>query len=56
MANLPYGVAATVLLKSIEELPQARLWVAMTQREVAERLAAAPGSKTFSNMPFLNTK
>jgi 16S rRNA (adenine1518-N6/adenine1519-N6)-dimethyltransferase len=47
VANLPYGVAATVLLKSIEELPGATLWVAMTQREVAERLAAAPGSKTY---------
>src|SRR3954469_13015345 len=31
VANLPYGVAATVLLKSIEELPGATLWVAMTQ-------------------------
>ena len=47
VANLPYGVAATVILKSIEELPDARLWVAMVQREVAERLAAAPGSKTY---------
>ena len=34
VANLPYGVAATVLLKSIAELPGARLWVAMVQREV----------------------
>jgi 16S rRNA (adenine1518-N6/adenine1519-N6)-dimethyltransferase len=47
VANLPYGVAATVLLKSIEELPQAGLFVAMVQREVAERLAAGPGSKTY---------
>src|SRR4051812_35900469 len=47
VANLPYGVAATVLLKSVEELPDARLWVGMVQREVAERLAAAPGSKTY---------
>jgi 16S rRNA (adenine1518-N6/adenine1519-N6)-dimethyltransferase len=47
VANLPYGVAATVLLKSIDELPQARTWVAMVQREVGERLAAAPGSKSF---------
>jgi 16S rRNA (adenine1518-N6/adenine1519-N6)-dimethyltransferase len=47
VANLPYRVAATVLLKSIEELPGATLWVAMTQREVGERLAAAPGSKTY---------
>ena len=47
VANLPYGVAATVILKSIDELPQARLWVAMVQREVGERLAASPGSKTY---------
>jgi 16S rRNA (adenine1518-N6/adenine1519-N6)-dimethyltransferase len=47
VANLPYGVAATVLLKSIAELPDAELWVAMVQREVGERLAAAPGGKSY---------
>jgi 16S rRNA (adenine1518-N6/adenine1519-N6)-dimethyltransferase len=47
VANLPYGVAATVLLKSIAELPDAQLWVAMVQREVADRLAAAPGRKSY---------
>jgi 16S rRNA (adenine1518-N6/adenine1519-N6)-dimethyltransferase len=47
VANLPYGVAATVLLRTVAELPQARLWVAMVQREVGERLAAAPGSKVY---------
>jgi 16S rRNA (adenine1518-N6/adenine1519-N6)-dimethyltransferase len=47
VANLPYGIAATVLLKSLEELPDAQLWVAMVQREVGERLAAASGSKTY---------
>ena len=47
VANLPYGVAATVLLKSLEQLPRASLWVAMVQREVGERLAAAPGSKAY---------
>jgi 16S rRNA (adenine1518-N6/adenine1519-N6)-dimethyltransferase len=47
VANLPYGVAATVLLKSIAELPGADLWVAMVQREVGDRLAAAPGSKSY---------
>lgn len=43
VANLPYGIAAGVLLRTIEELPEARLWVAMVQREVGERLAASPG-------------
>jgi 16S rRNA (adenine1518-N6/adenine1519-N6)-dimethyltransferase len=47
VANLPYGVAATVLLKSIAELPEATLWVAMVQREVADRLAAAPGGRSY---------
>jgi 16S rRNA (adenine1518-N6/adenine1519-N6)-dimethyltransferase len=47
VANLPYGVAATVLLKSIAELPAATLWVAMVQREVGERLGAAPGTKVY---------
>lgn len=47
VANLPYGIAATVLLKSIEELPEAGLLVAMVQREVAGRLAAPPGSRIY---------
>jgi 16S rRNA (adenine1518-N6/adenine1519-N6)-dimethyltransferase len=47
VANLPYGVAATVLLKSVFELPGASLWVAMVQREVGERLASAPGDKAY---------
>jgi 16S rRNA (adenine1518-N6/adenine1519-N6)-dimethyltransferase len=43
VANLPYGIAASFLLRSIEELPGMGLWVAMVQREVGERLAARPG-------------
>ena len=42
VANLPYGVAASVLLRTIEELPGVSVWVAMVQREVGERLAARP--------------
>jgi len=47
VANLPYGVAASALLRTIEELPTVELWVAMVQREVGERLAAAPGSRAY---------
>jgi len=47
VANLPYGVAATVLLRTVEELPGVSLWLAMVQREVAERLAATPGGKVY---------
>lgn len=47
VANLPYGVAVPAILKTIEELRAAELWCVMVQREVADRLAAAPGSKTY---------
>ncbi len=47
VANLPYGVAATVILRTIDELPEVARWVVMVQREVGERLAAAPGSRAY---------
>jgi 16S rRNA (adenine1518-N6/adenine1519-N6)-dimethyltransferase len=47
VANLPYGIAATVILRTIIELPSVASWVVMVQREVGERLAAAPGSSTY---------
>jgi 16S rRNA (adenine1518-N6/adenine1519-N6)-dimethyltransferase len=47
VANLPYGVAATVILQTVVELPGATNWVAMVQREVGERLAAAPGTSAY---------
>ena len=47
VANLPYGVAATVILRTIDELPSLQQWVVMVQREVGERFAAAPGSGAY---------
>jgi 16S rRNA (adenine1518-N6/adenine1519-N6)-dimethyltransferase len=47
VANLPYGIAAGVLLRTIEDLPNVGMWVVMVQREVGERLAAAPGSGVY---------
>jgi 16S rRNA (adenine1518-N6/adenine1519-N6)-dimethyltransferase len=47
VANLPYGIAAGVLLRTVEELDSIQMWVVMVQREVGERLAAAPGSGTY---------
>ena len=47
IANLPYGVAATVILRTVESLPGVRTWVAMVQREVGERLAARPGTAAY---------
>lgn len=47
VANLPYGVAASVILRTITDLPGVTTWVAMVQREVGERLAAAAGSAAY---------
>jgi 16S rRNA (adenine1518-N6/adenine1519-N6)-dimethyltransferase len=47
VANLPYGIAAGVILRTVFELPSVTYWVAMVQREVGERLAAAPGSGAY---------
>ncbi len=47
VANLPYGIAAGVLLRTIEELPTIAMWLVMVQREVGERLAAPPGGGTY---------
>ncbi|HEV3319438.1 MAG TPA: 16S rRNA (adenine(1518)-N(6)/adenine(1519)-N(6))-dimethyltransferase RsmA [Solirubrobacteraceae bacterium] len=47
VANLPYGIAAGALLRTVEELPDVGVWVAMAQREVGERLAAAPGGRDY---------
>ena len=47
VANLPYGVAAGALLRTVAELPRVGTWVAMVQREVGERLAAAPGGGAY---------
>ena len=47
VANLPYGIAATAILRGVFDLPDCALWVTMVQREVGERLAAAPGSRTY---------
>jgi 16S rRNA (adenine1518-N6/adenine1519-N6)-dimethyltransferase len=47
VANLPYGIAAGAILRTIEELDGVTRWVAMVQREVGERLAAAPGTSAY---------
>jgi 16S rRNA (adenine1518-N6/adenine1519-N6)-dimethyltransferase len=47
VANLPYGVATPAILKTIDELPEATFWCVMMQREIADRLAARPGTKAY---------
>lgn len=47
VANLPYGIAATAILRTVEELPAVDRWVAMVQKEVGERFAAKPGTGAY---------
>ena len=53
VANLPYSVAATIILRTIEQLPGVMHWVVMVQREVGERLAATPGSSAYGTPSVL---
>jgi 16S rRNA (adenine1518-N6/adenine1519-N6)-dimethyltransferase len=47
VANLPYNVAVPVLLHLLAELPGLRHGLVMVQKEVADRLAAPPGSRVY---------
>jgi 16S rRNA (adenine1518-N6/adenine1519-N6)-dimethyltransferase len=47
VANLPYGVAASVILRTISDLPQVTTWVAMVQKEVGARFAAQAGTSAY---------
>ena len=47
VANLPYNVAVPVLLRLLERLPTLRTGLVMVQAEVADRLTAPPGSRTY---------
>jgi len=47
VSNLPYSIATPVLLRTIGDLGSVRRWTVMTQREIADRLRAEPGSRTY---------
>ncbi len=53
VANLPYSVATPVLLRTIEQLPSLARWTVMVQREIADRLRAVPGSRTYGSPSVL---
>jgi 16S rRNA (adenine1518-N6/adenine1519-N6)-dimethyltransferase len=47
VANLPYNVAVPVLLHMLEHFPSIERTLVMVQAEVADRLAAPPGSRVY---------
>jgi 16S rRNA (adenine1518-N6/adenine1519-N6)-dimethyltransferase len=53
VANLPYSVATPLILRTVEELPTLARWTVMVQREIAERLRAAPGSRIYGSPSVL---
>ncbi len=53
VANLPYNVAASVVIKTLETAPGIEELTVMTQKEVGERLASGPGSKVYGQTSVL---
>ena len=53
VANLPYAVATPMILRTIAELPSLARWTVMVQREIAERLRARPGSRSYGSPSVL---
>ncbi|HVB00308.1 MAG TPA: 16S rRNA (adenine(1518)-N(6)/adenine(1519)-N(6))-dimethyltransferase RsmA [Acidimicrobiales bacterium] len=50
VANLPYNVATPLVMTLLEHVPMITRMIVMVQREVAERLAAVPGSRAFAGV------
>jgi 16S rRNA (adenine1518-N6/adenine1519-N6)-dimethyltransferase len=46
-SNLPYSVAGPFVIEALQRLPLVRRYCLMVQREVAERMAGAPGTKAY---------
>jgi 16S rRNA (adenine1518-N6/adenine1519-N6)-dimethyltransferase len=53
VANLPYSIATPLLLRTIEQLPLLRRWTLMVQREIADRLRAAPATRAYGSPSVL---
>ncbi|AHH94151.1 16S rRNA (adenine(1518)-N(6)/adenine(1519)-N(6)) -dimethyltransferase RsmA [Kutzneria viridogrisea] len=47
VANLPYNVSVPIVLHLLAELPSLRTGLVMVQSEVADRMAAGPGSRVY---------
>lgn len=47
VSNLPYNVAVPLVFRMLDEAPQVDRFLVMVQREVGERMAAAPGTEAY---------
>jgi 16S rRNA (adenine1518-N6/adenine1519-N6)-dimethyltransferase len=53
VANLPYNVATPLIVESLDGLPTVDVWCVMVQREVADRLFAAPSTRAYGAVSVL---
>jgi 16S rRNA (adenine1518-N6/adenine1519-N6)-dimethyltransferase len=53
VSNLPYNVATPIIVESLDGSPTIVHWCVMVQREVADRLFAAPGTKAYGAVSVL---
>lgn len=54
VANLPYSIAAPVLRRLLDLRDRLVDWSVMVQREVADRLLASPGSRSYGSLAVLH--
>jgi 16S rRNA (adenine1518-N6/adenine1519-N6)-dimethyltransferase len=53
VGNLPYNISTPLLFKLIEQRSQVSDFHVMLQKEVVDRLAAAPGSRSFGRLSVM---
>ncbi|MDR7415312.1 MAG: 16S rRNA (adenine(1518)-N(6)/adenine(1519)-N(6))-dimethyltransferase RsmA [Armatimonadota bacterium] len=53
VSNLPYQIASPLTVRLLQEVPELERLVLMVQREVAERMAACPGTKEYGLLSLL---
>jgi len=53
IGNFPYNISSQIFFKVLEHRQQVKQLVGMIQKEVAERLCAGPGSKTYGILSVL---
>ncbi len=53
VSNLPYAVATPVIVRTLTELATVSEWTVMVQREIADRLRADSGSRTYGSASVL---
>lgn len=53
VGNLPYNISSPLLFRFLEAAPHIRDLTLMVQREVAERMAARPGTRTYGRLTVM---